>query len=261
VRWATEVTGVRQDAEGVEVTVEGPGGTETLSGRYLVGCDGGRSTVRKLMGVGFPGTDQTMVNQLGDVELAGLVPDRHHRTRASSGSPRSGDLRGAAGLRREDRRHRLRNAQSPLAFTLHRRDAVADLVEVVTCLVGFEDVNHHLSTKMSGLDVRYPMPGAHPLLGRRVPDADISTRGVGKRVFELLRAARPVLLDLSGTAGPGRRRGRVGRPDRHRGGRLPVTSVGGARRRNHLDTRGAADPSGRACGMGKRPQSRPRWPA
>jgi hypothetical protein len=79
---------------------------------------------------------------------------------------------------------------------------VADFVEVMTCLVGFEDVNHHLRTKMSGLDVRYPMPGAHPLLGRRVPDADISTRGGGKRVFELLRAARPVLLDLSGTAGP-----------------------------------------------------------
>jgi FAD binding domain len=77
---------------------------------------------------------------------------------------------------------------------------VADLVEIMTRLIGFDDVNHYFSITMSGLDVRYPMPGAHPLLGRRVPDADISTRGADKRVFELLRAARPVLLDMSGTA-------------------------------------------------------------
>lgn len=38
------------------------------------------------------------------------------------------------------------------------------------------------------------------MLGRRVPDADISTGGADKRVFELLRSARPVLLHLSGTA-------------------------------------------------------------
>jgi hypothetical protein len=78
---------------------------------------------------------------------------------------------------------------------------VAGLVEIMTRLIGFDDVNHYLSTMMSGLDVRYPMPGVHPLLGRRVPDADISTRDAGKRVFELLRMARPVLLDMSGTAG------------------------------------------------------------
>ena len=75
---------------------------------------------------------------------------------------------------------------------------VADLVEIVTRLVGFDDANHYLSMTMSGLDVRYPMPGAHPLLGRRVPDADIITRGAGRRVFELLRVARPVLLEMSG---------------------------------------------------------------
>jgi hypothetical protein len=76
----------------------------------------------------------------------------------------------------------------------------ADLVELMTRLVGFDDVNQYLSTIMSGLGLRYPMPGAHLLLGRRVPDADISTCGSDKRVFELLRAARPVLLDMSGKA-------------------------------------------------------------
>jgi 3-(3-hydroxy-phenyl)propionate hydroxylase len=70
VRWSTEVTGVRHVGDGVEVAVEGPAGAETISGSYLVGCDGGRSTVRKLMGVGFPGTDPTMMSLIGDVELA-----------------------------------------------------------------------------------------------------------------------------------------------------------------------------------------------
>jgi 3-(3-hydroxy-phenyl)propionate hydroxylase len=77
---------------------------------------------------------------------------------------------------------------------------VADLADVMTRLVGLDDVNQYLSTAMSGLDVRYPMRGAHQLLGRRIPDADISTRSVEKRVFELLRAARPLLLDMSGRA-------------------------------------------------------------
>jgi 3-(3-hydroxy-phenyl)propionate hydroxylase len=77
---------------------------------------------------------------------------------------------------------------------------VADLVELMTRIVGFDDVNHYLSTALSGLDARYPIPGAHPLLGRRVPDADISAGGADKRVYELLRAARPVLIHMPGTA-------------------------------------------------------------
>jgi 2-polyprenyl-6-methoxyphenol hydroxylase-like FAD-dependent oxidoreductase len=58
------LTGFEQDDEGV--TVHGP---ETLRARYLVGCDGGRSTVRKLLGVGFPGTDATRWNTVADVML------------------------------------------------------------------------------------------------------------------------------------------------------------------------------------------------
>ena len=36
------------------MTAELADGTQ-LRARYLVGCDGGRSTVRKLLGIGFPG--------------------------------------------------------------------------------------------------------------------------------------------------------------------------------------------------------------
>jgi 2-polyprenyl-6-methoxyphenol hydroxylase-like FAD-dependent oxidoreductase len=41
-----------------------------LRSRYLVGCDGGRSTVRKLLGVGFPGEPATVEGLLGELEVA-----------------------------------------------------------------------------------------------------------------------------------------------------------------------------------------------
>ena len=69
VCWSTAVTAVQQDADGVDVTIDGPRGIETVRGRYLVACDGGRSTIRKLAGVAFPGTDSTMISLIGDVEL------------------------------------------------------------------------------------------------------------------------------------------------------------------------------------------------
>src|SRR4051812_6985920 len=52
VRRGCSVAGFEQDDEGV--TIELSDG-EQLRSRYLVGCDGARSTVRKLLGVGFPG--------------------------------------------------------------------------------------------------------------------------------------------------------------------------------------------------------------
>ncbi|MFF2075801.1 FAD-dependent monooxygenase [Kitasatospora sp. NPDC058162] len=50
-----EVTGFTQDPDGVTVDLQGPDGARQLRTRYLVGADGGRSTVRKLAGIGFPG--------------------------------------------------------------------------------------------------------------------------------------------------------------------------------------------------------------
>ena len=69
VQWSTTVTGFRQDTAGVDVIVDTPHGSATLRGSYLVACDGGRSTIRKLTGVGFPGTDATMACLTGEVEL------------------------------------------------------------------------------------------------------------------------------------------------------------------------------------------------
>ncbi|MFD8306457.1 rifampin monooxygenase [Streptomyces sp. NPDC059690] len=66
LRRGRELVGLSQDEHGV--TAELADGTR-LRSRYLVGCDGGRSTVRKLLGVGFPGEPSRVDTLLGEVEL------------------------------------------------------------------------------------------------------------------------------------------------------------------------------------------------
>ncbi|ANZ42403.1 hypothetical protein BBK82_01140 [Lentzea guizhouensis] len=64
VRWDSELLDFRQDEDGVDVLVGG----ERRRVRYLVGCDGSRSTVRKRAGIGFPGVDATSHGLIADVE-------------------------------------------------------------------------------------------------------------------------------------------------------------------------------------------------
>jgi rifampicin monooxygenase len=66
IRRGCELVGLSQDDHGV--TAELVDGTQ-LRSRYLVGCDGGRSTVRKLLGVGFPGEPTRAETLLGEVEV------------------------------------------------------------------------------------------------------------------------------------------------------------------------------------------------
>ncbi|MGM1061174.1 rifampin monooxygenase [Saccharothrix sp. Mg75] len=66
IRRGRELVGLDQDDEGV--TAELADGTR-LRSRYLVGCDGGRSAVRGLLGVGFPGEPARHEWLLGEVEL------------------------------------------------------------------------------------------------------------------------------------------------------------------------------------------------
>ena len=66
IRRGCELVGLSQDDHGV--TVELADGTQ-LRSRYLVGCDGGRSTVRKLLGVGFPGEPAKVEWLRGEMEV------------------------------------------------------------------------------------------------------------------------------------------------------------------------------------------------
>ncbi|WP_328892963.1 rifampin monooxygenase [Streptomyces sp. NBC_00236] len=70
IRRGCEVVALSRSAEGDEagVTVGLADGTR-LRSRYLVGCDGGRSAVRKLAGIGFPGEAATVETLLGEMEV------------------------------------------------------------------------------------------------------------------------------------------------------------------------------------------------
>jgi 3-(3-hydroxy-phenyl)propionate hydroxylase len=74
-----EVTGFAQDDTGVDVELsDGP----SLRAAYLVGCDGGRSLIRKGAGIEFAGWDPTTSNLIAEVEMAeepewGLRRDAH----------------------------------------------------------------------------------------------------------------------------------------------------------------------------------------
>jgi 3-(3-hydroxy-phenyl)propionate hydroxylase len=74
-----EVTGYVQDETGVEVEVSDG---HSLRAEYLVGCDGGRSLVRKAAGIEFPGWDPTISNLIAQVDMEeepewGLRRDTH----------------------------------------------------------------------------------------------------------------------------------------------------------------------------------------
>jgi 3-(3-hydroxy-phenyl)propionate hydroxylase len=62
-----EVTGFAQDDTGVDVEVSDG---RSLWAEYLVGCDGGRSLIRKAAGIEFPGWDSSTSNLIAEVEMA-----------------------------------------------------------------------------------------------------------------------------------------------------------------------------------------------
>lgn len=67
IRRGSELVGLSQDDDGVTAVLAD--GTR-LRSTYLVGCDGGRSTVRKLLGVGFPGEPSKVETLLGEMEVS-----------------------------------------------------------------------------------------------------------------------------------------------------------------------------------------------
>jgi 3-(3-hydroxy-phenyl)propionate hydroxylase len=309
IRRSCEVSGLHQDETGVTVELRTDQAPATLRARYLVGCDGGRSTVRKLAGIAFPGTEPTMTALIGDVELPDLPEDYVWVRRTPGGdysaiafepgwyrvitsefdrvagrdepvtfeqlreslirvagtdfgmrNPRwvsrfsdaarqaahyrqgrvllAGDaahihfpaggqglnmgvqdavnlgwklasvVRGQAPESLLDTYHAERHpvgervlhntrAQSALVRPGPQTDALRD---VFSSLMVFDDVNRYLRHMLTALDIRYPIDGDHPLVGRRVPDADLGACDGVTRVHELLHTARPVLLDLTGSA-------------------------------------------------------------
>ena len=299
----TDATGLAQDADGVTLALSDGG---TLRAQYLVGCDGGRSMVRKAAGIGFPGWDATVSHLIAEVELAeepiwGMQQDERgirgfsrmedgrtvrvmltEATPGHIGDPTLQDLRdllvsfygtdfgvhsptwisrftdaarqaeayrrgrvllagdaahihyptGGQGLNLGvqdavnlgwklaqvvkgispdgllDTYHAERHpvgaqvvrnslAQVALLRSGPRSEALRDSVAT---MLGMDEPRKRFAGMQSGLDIRYDLGEGHPLLGRRMPDLDIAVDGEATRVFTLLHAARPVLLNL-GTPG------------------------------------------------------------
>jgi 3-(3-hydroxy-phenyl)propionate hydroxylase len=77
VRYGTDIVGFSQDERGVDIQIsEG----RTLRAQYFIGCDGGRSFVRKSAGIDFPGSDPTSSNIIAYVEMTEKPPMGVHRT-------------------------------------------------------------------------------------------------------------------------------------------------------------------------------------
>jgi 2-polyprenyl-6-methoxyphenol hydroxylase-like FAD-dependent oxidoreductase len=310
IYYGCEVRGFAQDDSGVEVECSDG---RSLRAQYLVGCDGGRSVIRKAAGIEFPGWDPSKSNLIAEAEVT-EEPELGMRRDAlgihaigrleyeirdgevvygdggpvrvmvteqqigSSSEPTLQDLRealitvygtdfgihnvtsisrftdmtrqaaayragrvllagdsahvhypaGGQGLSLgvqdavnlgwklaqvvngtspeslldtyQDERHPVatRALRHTMAQTaLQRQDErTKALAEVVSELASMDEPRKRLAGIVSGLDIHYDLGEGHPLLGRRMPDLDLVTADGGMRVFELLRDARPVLLNL-----------------------------------------------------------------
>lgn len=299
IRREVEVTGFTQDETGVEVGLSEGG---PLRAQYLVGCDGGRSLVRKSAGIAFPGWEASISSLIAEAELdeepewgirrlgAGVQvlsrpapggpvrvlvteqyagqsdePTLHDLSEAMIGVFGTDyGLRGAAWISRftdaarqaaayRDRRVLLAgdaaHVHAPIggqglgvgvqdavnlgwklaqvvrgtspeslldsyhaerhpvaARVLHNTlaqvaltgtgDRLEALRDIMSGLLSLDEPRRQIAGMMSGLDVHYDLGDGHPLLGRRMPDLDLATAEGPLRVFTLLHAARPVLLNL-----------------------------------------------------------------
>jgi 2-polyprenyl-6-methoxyphenol hydroxylase-like FAD-dependent oxidoreductase len=89
IYYGSEVTGFMEDDDGIDVLLSSG---EPLRAQYLVGCDGGRSLIRKAAGIEFPGWDPTKSNLIAEVELTEEPPQGvRHDAIGVHGLSRMGD--------------------------------------------------------------------------------------------------------------------------------------------------------------------------
>jgi 2-polyprenyl-6-methoxyphenol hydroxylase-like FAD-dependent oxidoreductase len=124
VELGASLTHVDQDAAGVTATV----GAEPIRASYLVGCDGGHSTVRKGLGLRLNGqTPDTQLMAVGDVEVDGLGRDAWHQWFTADGGIMLCPLPGTPAFQVQAS-HELDPSGVPLEPTLHRFQQTFDRV-------------------------------------------------------------------------------------------------------------------------------------
>ena len=77
--YGSELVGLVQDEDGVTATIATKSGEETIRSRFLVGADGGRSFVRRALGIEFPGRTLGVRAVVADVIASGVERDVWHR--------------------------------------------------------------------------------------------------------------------------------------------------------------------------------------
>ena len=75
VEYRTELASFHQERAGVTAHIRRPGGEETITARFLCGCDGAHSTVREQLGVTFAGGTYDDLFYVADVAGSGPVAD------------------------------------------------------------------------------------------------------------------------------------------------------------------------------------------
>jgi 2-polyprenyl-6-methoxyphenol hydroxylase-like FAD-dependent oxidoreductase len=134
VERGAELRGFSQHVDGVTATIGRTDGVTAavgeaqLQARYLVGCDGGRSTVRKALGLSLRGeTPDVQLMAVGDVEVDGLGRDAWHQWFAGDGGIMLCPLPGTKAFQVQAS-HELDQDGSPLAPTLERFQQTFDRV-------------------------------------------------------------------------------------------------------------------------------------
>ncbi|GAA3010509.1 FAD-dependent monooxygenase [Actinokineospora diospyrosa] len=93
-----ELLELTQDDAGVTAVVRTPTGEVEFQADYLVGCDGGRSTVRKQLGVEFPGTDASVFAFVADIVLEDVPSTIPTQLRSVRDAIAKNSERGVGGL-------------------------------------------------------------------------------------------------------------------------------------------------------------------
>jgi 2-polyprenyl-6-methoxyphenol hydroxylase-like FAD-dependent oxidoreductase len=95
VQWNTELVALKQHPDHVQVTLKQPdGSTRELRAAWVAGCDGARSAVRELNGIGFPGAPYEHVFFVADIEVSGARPPE-----AADAPPRGAASEASVGAR------------------------------------------------------------------------------------------------------------------------------------------------------------------
>ncbi|MCK0092582.1 NAD(P)-binding protein [Rhodococcus sp. HNM0563] len=128
VRYGVELTGFEQSSRGVVAALRSTDGTEHLSARYLVGCDGAHSATRKGLGSSFEGDAFPEEYMLADVELDWSLPSGYAVRAMTQENGSTSDLMVCIPLP-GDQRYRVSSLVAPDLATTRGDGAVAHGLE------------------------------------------------------------------------------------------------------------------------------------